>query len=279
MFQATVYKIMIGCPSDIQDEIQIAKEVLYHWNNLHSEHDKIVLLPSHWSISSYPTMGKHPQKSINEQVVEKSDLLICIFGSKLGTPTDTEISGTVEEIKEHRKAGKDVMIFFKKSVDDITSIDPEQLKKIKDFKDNIKQEAILGEFSKTDDFRNELSDKLQLYINSNWIKSVLPSTENRLSAKSNFSKEEYEILKEWVLSKNGDLRVLGTQGDEYYMFGEELHKPQNGKERAEYNDFIERLKYAFFIERTGSNTYALKKAAYDYVDNQEKDKSKDLSLR
>ena len=260
MYQATVYKIMIGCPSDIKDEIQIAKEVLYHWNNLYSEQNRIVLLPSHWSISSYPTMGKQPQKSINEQVVEKSDLLICIFGSKLGTPTDTEISGTVE----------DVMIFFKKSVDDITAVEPLQLQKINDFKDSIKNEALWCEFSKTDDFRNELSDKLQLYINDKWIKREVQSTENLLPTRSNLSKEEFEILKEWVHSKNGDLRVFGTSGDEYYMFGEVLYKPRDGKERAEYKDFIERLKYEGYIESTGYNIYALRKMAYDFVDAFEK---------
>ena len=114
MYQANVYRIMIGSPSDIKEEVQTAIDVLKHWNNLHSEQNKIVLLPLHWSISSYPASGKHPQKLLDKQVVEKSDLLVCVFGAKLGTPTDTEISGTVEEINEHRKAGKDVMMFFKK---------------------------------------------------------------------------------------------------------------------------------------------------------------------
>ena len=268
MYQANVYKIMIGCPSDITEEIQIAKEVLYHWNSLHSERDKIVLLPSHWSKSSYPTMGKQPQKSINEQVVKKSDLLICIFGSKLGTPTDTEISGTVEEVKEHMKAGKDVMIFFKKSVNDITAVEPQQLQKINEFKNSIKNEALWCEFSNADDFRNELSDKLQLYINRNWIKDIIQVTENQSHEKLNFSNEEFEILKKWVNSKNGDLRIIGSGGYEHYMFGNDTYMPKDGKEIAEINDFIERLKFASFIERSGSNSYFLRKSAYDYVGNQ-----------
>ena len=82
---------------------------------MNSEIQKVICLPLHWSISSYPEVGKHPQKIINNQVVSKSDLLICVFGSKLGTPTEDYASGSVEEVEEHIKAGKPVMIFFLKN--------------------------------------------------------------------------------------------------------------------------------------------------------------------
>ena len=98
MFQANVYKIMIGAPSDIKEEVNIAIDAIYHWNNINAEKQKTVLLPLHWSISAYPIIGMHPQKAINQQVVNKSDLLICIFGAKLGTPTQDYASGSVEEI-------------------------------------------------------------------------------------------------------------------------------------------------------------------------------------
>ena len=115
MFPANVYKIMIGAPSDIEEEVSIAMNIIHHWNDINAEKQKTVLLPLHWSISSYPAIGMHPQKAINKQVVSKSDLLICIFGAKLGTPTNDYASGSVEEIEEHLKAGKPVMIFFKNS--------------------------------------------------------------------------------------------------------------------------------------------------------------------
>lgn len=160
MYQAKVYKIMIGAPSDIEEEIQIVSDVLIHWNNLYSEQNKIVLLPLHWSFSSYPNIGAHPQKSLNKQLVERSDLMICIFGSRLGTPTDTEISGTVEEINEHKKAGKNVMVFFKSSTDDNTSIDPLQSQKILDFKKVIKNDTLWCDFTDAADFEQKLYDKL-----------------------------------------------------------------------------------------------------------------------
>ena len=167
-FIARVYRIMIGAPSDIKEEVQIAKDVINEWNYVHTELHHKVLLPLHWSISAYPNSGKHPQKIINEQVVDKSDLLICIFGSKLGTPTDTDISGSVEEINEHLKAGKDVMIFFRKNLEIESLDDMQQVEKLLKFKESIKGNALFEEYEKNS-FKSILSQKLQLFLNNTWL--------------------------------------------------------------------------------------------------------------
>lgn len=159
---------MIGAPSDIKEEVQIAKDVINEGNYVHTELHHKVLLPLHWSISAYPNSGKHPQKIINEQVVDKSDLLICIFGSKLGTPTDTDISGSVEEINEHLKAGKDVMIFFRKNLEIESLDDMQQVEKLLKFKESIKGNALFEEYEKNS-FKSILSQKLQLFLNNTWL--------------------------------------------------------------------------------------------------------------
>lgn len=167
MYQANVYKIMIGAPSDIQEEIQIACQVINRWNNIHSETTKCILLPLHWSFSSYPSSGMHPQKMLDKQLVEKSDLMLCFFGTKLGTATDTEISGTVEEINEHIRAGKKVMAFFRKQVD-LSKVDIEQLQKLKEYKKTIQDKVIWVEYNNEQDLEPTLLDKLCLFVNDNW---------------------------------------------------------------------------------------------------------------
>jgi len=272
MYQANVYRIMIGSPSDIKEEISIAREVLNNWNNLNSEKNRMVLLPIHWSISSYPAMGKHPQKLLNEQLVEKSDLMICIFGTRLGSPTDTEISGTVEEIKEHRKAGKDVMVFFKNSVDDISSVDLQQLQKIKDFKESIKNDVLWQEFSDVKDFEHKLSENLQLYINDNWSNGATDDTALSLTQKIEFSDDEKEIIMKWTKSRSANCHKISVKGGVYYIIGDYQYFVNSGKEEAEFDDYIERLMRVGFIElerynKDGKPVYKLKKAAYDYVDS------------
>lgn len=271
MYQANVYRIMMGCPSDITEEKEVAFRVLNNWNNLNSEKSRMVLLPIHWSISSYPAMGKHPQKLLNEQLVEKSDLMICIFGTRLGSPTDTEISGTVEEIKEHRKAGKDVMVFFKMSVDDISSVDLQQLQKIKDFKESIKTDVLWQEFSDAKDFEKKLSDALQLYINSNWIKNSIDNKEE-LPEEIMFSDSEKQILLSWINSRNTNCFRVRTKDSSIYLVGDNQYQVMDGRDLAEFEDFLNRLQEVGFIEidkynKQGEPVYKPKKAAYDYVDS------------
>ena len=80
MFRARVYNVMIGTPSDIVDEVAVVQKVLAEWNRLHSAMEKIVMLPLHWAHSTYPATGTRPQASIDHQLVNRSDLLISIFG-------------------------------------------------------------------------------------------------------------------------------------------------------------------------------------------------------
>ena len=172
MHIAKVYKIMIGAPSDINEEIQIAKNVIHRWNVINSEYRRRVLLPLHWSDNAYPLSGEHPQKTIDKTVVVKSDLLICIFCSRLGSPTDTHQSGSLEEIDEHIKAGKDVMLFFKKNVPTPQNArDIEQLQKLISYKNSIQSSNLWWEYNDVGDFGNLLREKLELYVNDKWLSS------------------------------------------------------------------------------------------------------------
>ena len=48
MYQANVYKIMIGVSSDIQEKIRIACQMINRWNDINSESKQCILLPFHW---------------------------------------------------------------------------------------------------------------------------------------------------------------------------------------------------------------------------------------
>lgn len=169
MYKARVYHIMIGAPSDIKEEVNIVKEVVHKWNDLYSEKERIVLLPKHWASSTYPTAGARPQEAINKQIVDKSDLLISIFGARLGAPTGKASSGSIEEIEEHLKAGKPVMVFFKKSGS--YDIEPAQLQMVMDYKKSIQDHVLWVEYRDEEEFANIIADKIQLFLNDNWLKN------------------------------------------------------------------------------------------------------------
>jgi len=251
MFQASVYKIMFAAPSDIQEEIMIVKETIQSWNSLHAERESIVLFPLHWSSNSHPTTGTHPQKAINKQLVEKSDMLICVFGSKLGTPTDNFESGTTEEIEEHRKAGKPVMIFFRKSTNNIDNLDIEQLSRLKSYKESIQDKALYCEYSDSSDFKRILPEKLQLCINEHFIKEKNVSTLNKVvkfSFEKPFSILEKERIKEWTESKDDKAYEYHLQKGSW-IIGGIVYKSNSPRESAEYEDFFNRLLKKGYVEK------------------------------
>lgn len=279
MFQANVYKVMIGAPSDVDSEVQVATEVIQKWNNINAISHKLVLLPSHWSIDAYPTLSQKPQKAINKQLVEKSDLLICIFGSKIGTPTDDYISGTVEEIEEHLKAGKQVMVFFCKNIDK-SKTNLEQISKLISFQRDMFNRGLCADYNNIDDFRIALTDKLALCVNDNFfgfrvlersVHSLIPERNDRTSI---LKDSDIEYLKIWVESGGEESHSIDfIGGKSLLIIGHKQINIENARERVAWNGFFERLIKLDFIELYGYTNkqnkpkYRLKESAYNFIDS------------
>ena len=133
-YDARVFNVMIASPSDVASERSIVREVIYDWNAVHSERENIVLLPVGWESHSSPEMGARAQAIINVQTVAKCDLLVGIFGTRIGTDTGEYPSGTVEEIEEHIALGKPVMLYFSKRLGDSDTFDKDQISSSEDKK-------------------------------------------------------------------------------------------------------------------------------------------------
>lgn len=276
MFQADVYKIMIAAPSDIKEEIDVAINIINHWNYLNSEIQKVICLPLHWFISSYPEVGKHPQKIINNQVVSKSDLLICVFGSKLGTPTEDYASGSVEEVEEHIKAGKPVMIFFKRILD-INNCDIEQITRLKKYKESIGNNALYVDYNDVYDFGKILTDKFTLCINSIFIKDkIITNGLDRQDIGNNIELSEFdkERLKVWTSVDNPDFFQVHFEGGNciYGLGAANQYQVKNGKEKIEWDTFFEKLLSLELIkikgyDKNNNPIYQLKANAYKYIED------------
>ena len=168
---------MIGCPGDILEEVQIAKNVIIQWTNQNAQQGR-VLIPINWETNSYPEQGAHPQKILNKQIVEKSDMLVGIFGARIGSPTDTAKSGTIEEIDEHINDGKPVMLFFRR-LNDTSLTTSEELAKLEAFKTGIKDRCLYREYNAENDFEKVFSSSLELFLMEHWLEENNSPTETK----------------------------------------------------------------------------------------------------
>jgi hypothetical protein len=121
-YDCRVYRILIASPSDVEDERDIAVKVIHEWNDLNSYSRKVTLLPLRWETHTAPDYNTRPQEVINRAVVDECDLLVGIFWTRIGSPTGTAVSGTLEEIDRVGKAGKPIMLYFSR-----VEIDPDKI--------------------------------------------------------------------------------------------------------------------------------------------------------
>ena len=115
MKKVDLIKIFIASPGDVKEQRDTVEKLIWEWNNEHTDFKNIVLMPIRWennSTASY-RINQDGQAVINEQILEDSDILIAIFGHKIGTRTMTGKSGTVEEINYfYNKYKRGVGVFF-----------------------------------------------------------------------------------------------------------------------------------------------------------------------
>ena len=168
-YNARVFNVMIASPSDVASERSIVREVIYEWNAVHSERENIVLLPVGWESHSSPEMGDRAQEIINKQTVDKCDLLVGIFGTRIGTDTGEYDSGTIEEIERHSALGKPVMIYFSKHLGDSDNFDRDQYTKLEELKKDYESRGLYEVYDDDVDFKDKFYRQLEIKVNQHEI--------------------------------------------------------------------------------------------------------------
>lgn len=165
-FQSQVYQVLICSPSDVQEERALIERATHAFNALHAFDMKTVLLPVRWETHTAPEMGDRPQAIINKQIVEASDILVAVFWTRIGTPTGVAESGSVEEIKEFMAKGKPVLLYFSDAPVAQESVDPEQYKRLIEFKREYKQKGLIESYSAIEEFVDKLQPHLVRTVRS-----------------------------------------------------------------------------------------------------------------
>jgi hypothetical protein len=273
-YAATVFNVMIASPSDVNSERGIVREVLGEWNVINSQKSKAVLLPLGWETHSTPEMGASAQSIINRQILKNCDLLVAIFWTRVGTATGDFASGSVEEIEKHLAEGKPAMLYFSSAPVVMDSVDQEQYKLLKDFRESCKSRGLLETYADLQDFRTKFTRHIQLKLNEN-------SYFSDQMAHGSVSLEELVVRKVVTLSAEardllrsaaattGHIMFLKHLGGEHLQAGgRSFIEDRNPRSAAVWKGAIDELRNERLIEDQGykGEMFRVTREGYEFYD-------------
>lgn len=153
--------IFVSSPADVQPERESVRTTVAQWNSRNAEARGVTFKVWAWEDNSVPDLGADAQDAMNAQIPSDYDILVGIFWSRLGTPTNRSGSGTQEEIEDAIRRRNEtktphVAIYFKKDNFPIDKIDLDQLEKLRDFEAHLKGRALVGQFNEIQSFEAQI---------------------------------------------------------------------------------------------------------------------------
>ncbi|WP_191978876.1 hypothetical protein [Paucilactobacillus vaccinostercus] len=189
--KVTTFDVLMSCPDDIVQKgyLNTIEASVQLFNATVGDSNGVSIQTKHWSKNSFPESGGKPQDLLNHQIVDNCDATIALFGSRFGTPTDRFGSGTEEEIERMIESGKQVFMYFVEEPVDPASVDPEQLKRVQDFKKKYQEQGIFSVVKSKEQLEGELRTHLFYYF----LKKILdPDDQNRETSNIVLSNENNE---------------------------------------------------------------------------------------
>lgn len=141
----TSVTVVIASPGDTAEERAHVRNALVDFSVGTGRRVGVVALPWLWERQAIPEMGGRPQALINSQAVDRADIVVAFFDSRLGSDTGVDVSGTAEEIHRAVALGKPVHVYF--SDEPIPrDADLRQVAALMDFRSDLASEGLLGTY-------------------------------------------------------------------------------------------------------------------------------------
>lgn len=161
-FAAQVVRVLIASPSDVAEERDALRHVMWRWNDLHAEATGSILLPVGWETHVRPELGAHPQALIDRQLADRADVLIGLFWTRLGTPVPDADSGTVHEIKSFMANGRQALLYFS-SRPMPADVDLKDVEAVRKFQAEARTWGVIGSFASQEELTERVgADLLRL---------------------------------------------------------------------------------------------------------------------
>jgi len=203
-----IYKCFIASPGDTSEERAVCDKVFEEINKTLGQQLHFRIESKKWEGNARPSFGEDGQAIINEQLLDNYQMFIGIMWNRFGTETKRAQSGTEEEFnlaykKLTEQGNVEIMMYFNTAHSDVSSLDLEQVQKVRDFKEKISDlGGLYWTYSGSKDFEGEL----KRHLNDYFVNKLNPITSSS-NIKVKVDKSEERALNDSVsLMLNNRLR-------------------------------------------------------------------------
>lgn len=212
-FHATAVQVLVASPGDTQEERTAILSEASRWNGRHARGRGFVISPWLYELHSTPILGDRPQAIINRQGVDKSDVVVAVFGARLGTDTGVDVSGTAEEITRARQKGIPVHVYF--SAGSLPNdVDADQLEKLRAFRGDLQGEGLYATYDDPRDLARQVIDALEYDLDAfEVVPAPAPPSGVRLVIKHDHQKEATKPNKQGTMQYRSVVRDLVVKNE------------------------------------------------------------------
>lgn len=152
----------VASPDDVIEERNIVKQTINEINEYYRDHGYELEFCGYENCP--PEMGR-PQGILNK-LIDDCEIFVGIMGMRFGSPTGEADSGTEEEFRHAYKLWQDkgvpkILFYFKKISDGDEVNNDDQMRKVIEFKNEIKKMGLIKEFKDQDDFKRQIKAHLK----------------------------------------------------------------------------------------------------------------------
>lgn len=160
-------RLFMASPSDTSEERKAFASVVQSINRSRAEKAGFHLAPILWEEYAYPE-AENPQAIINKLLAD-AELVIVVFWNKFGAPTKRFPSGTMEELflslnKRKTTGWPSIKIYFRTPLPPRSMDDIEELKRIFETKESLKDLALYKEYPTVEEFKGLLQEHINAWL-------------------------------------------------------------------------------------------------------------------
>lgn len=154
--KVTEFSCLLISPGDVNEARDAVVDAIERWNAMIGAALNARVRVVRWETDGVPDASAPPQEVLNRQFVDECDFGIAVFWTRLGTPTGSYPSGSVEEIQRLRERGAQVLVYTCSAPIPQAAANDEQFKRLSDFKESLRTTAYVGSYSDVLELREQV---------------------------------------------------------------------------------------------------------------------------